>query len=365
MTLNEKILLLRKKAGLSQEDLANEVGVSRQTVYKWESGDAQPELAKIKWLAKYFNVSFDYLMDDEIESEERQVPEAREKIEIKERHVFLVGETIPYNHADIDNGHAENRKAHLGERADDYLFDSQSIAKETLEKIGATDIFFIQGNSSIAYFYDSNNKVCGFYYNGKVQLVCPIENIIGIQSGNDGGMTINTRTGIGSLGFGGGGLDSVFVGSMPSQNYIPPTTAWALFSYKDGKQIKELKLDFNVNNQHLLDTKLIKDVTDIHAIWDVMMRSLMENLKRLELKIVGAQREANSILTGKTKVEDIDKAKYKEINKEAEREYEEYKARIEEEAKSANLWGFVNKLIIAGLIVGGAILICVLLFGMI
>ena len=67
MKMSEKILLLRKKAGWSQEDLALELGVSRQSVYKWESEASLPEIDKIKAIAKLFNVSFDYLMDDEIE----------------------------------------------------------------------------------------------------------------------------------------------------------------------------------------------------------------------------------------------------------------------------------------------------------
>ncbi|MBQ3127375.1 MAG: helix-turn-helix transcriptional regulator, partial [Clostridia bacterium] len=47
MKLNEKITLCRRRAGLSQESLAELVGVSRQAVSKWECGDAVPEPAKI------------------------------------------------------------------------------------------------------------------------------------------------------------------------------------------------------------------------------------------------------------------------------------------------------------------------------
>ena len=67
MKLEEKILILRKKHGLSQEELAQRLGVTRQAVYKWESGNAFPEMDKIKALAKLFSVSFDYLLDDTVE----------------------------------------------------------------------------------------------------------------------------------------------------------------------------------------------------------------------------------------------------------------------------------------------------------
>ena len=48
MKLYEKITLYRKKNGLSQEELAEKIGVSRQAVSKWETGDALPEITKLK-----------------------------------------------------------------------------------------------------------------------------------------------------------------------------------------------------------------------------------------------------------------------------------------------------------------------------
>lgn len=65
MQLNDKILLLRKKKGWSQEQLADQVGVSRQSVSKWESGNAMPDLDKIVVLSRIFNVTTDYLLKDD------------------------------------------------------------------------------------------------------------------------------------------------------------------------------------------------------------------------------------------------------------------------------------------------------------
>ncbi len=67
MKFNEKLCILRRKKGWSQEDLANEVEVSRQSVYKWESGKNVPDIEKIKELAKIFNISLDELLIDERE----------------------------------------------------------------------------------------------------------------------------------------------------------------------------------------------------------------------------------------------------------------------------------------------------------
>ena len=64
MTLGEKITDLRKKRGLSQEDLAITLGVSRQAVSKWELGDATPDTDKIIALADYFDVTTDWLLRD-------------------------------------------------------------------------------------------------------------------------------------------------------------------------------------------------------------------------------------------------------------------------------------------------------------
>lgn len=64
MKLYEKITLYRKKNGLSQEELAEKIGVSRQAVSKWETGDALPEITKLKALADTFNVTVDFLLDE-------------------------------------------------------------------------------------------------------------------------------------------------------------------------------------------------------------------------------------------------------------------------------------------------------------
>ena len=69
MKLGEKILNYRKKLGLSQEELGDKVGVSRQTVSKWEIGQTIPELEKMILLAKEFETTIDELVKDENETE--------------------------------------------------------------------------------------------------------------------------------------------------------------------------------------------------------------------------------------------------------------------------------------------------------
>ena len=62
MDFSEKLLTLRKANNLTQEQLAEKLDVSRQSVSKWESGQATPELEKIVALSAVFDVSTDYLL---------------------------------------------------------------------------------------------------------------------------------------------------------------------------------------------------------------------------------------------------------------------------------------------------------------
>ena len=64
MTFAEKLLRLRRREGLSQEALADALGVSRQAVSRWEQGTALPDGAKLLPCAKYFGVSVDWLLDE-------------------------------------------------------------------------------------------------------------------------------------------------------------------------------------------------------------------------------------------------------------------------------------------------------------
>ncbi len=70
MILADKIILLRKKNGWSQEQLAEQMNISRQSVSKWESGASIPDIDKIIVLSKILGVSTDYLLKDEMEDVE-------------------------------------------------------------------------------------------------------------------------------------------------------------------------------------------------------------------------------------------------------------------------------------------------------
>ena len=73
MTLKDKIMYCRKKAGMSQEELGEKIGVSRQAISKWETGESTPEVGKLLLLAKTFGVTTDWLLseDEPIEEEKK------------------------------------------------------------------------------------------------------------------------------------------------------------------------------------------------------------------------------------------------------------------------------------------------------
>ena len=70
MNVSEKIRTLRKSKGMSQEELAGQVNISRQAVSRWENGTALPDADNIVQLSKLFGVTTDYLLMDSYESDE-------------------------------------------------------------------------------------------------------------------------------------------------------------------------------------------------------------------------------------------------------------------------------------------------------
>jgi len=84
---NEKLKELRKKKGLTQEDLASELNVSRQAITKWESGDGAPDIDNLRNIALFFHVSVDYLIDNKTE----QIVDLKNKFNLVEIFLFIFG----------------------------------------------------------------------------------------------------------------------------------------------------------------------------------------------------------------------------------------------------------------------------------
>lgn len=76
MNFNEKIIYLRKKNGMSQEDMAEKLGVSRQAVSRWEQGSAMPDATNILRISRIAGVTADWLLDSESAPGENMASEA-------------------------------------------------------------------------------------------------------------------------------------------------------------------------------------------------------------------------------------------------------------------------------------------------
>lgn len=70
MTIYDKLVQLRKRKGWSQEDLAEKLDVSRQAISRWENGTALPDAYNLLQLSHLYDVSTDYLLNDEYESDD-------------------------------------------------------------------------------------------------------------------------------------------------------------------------------------------------------------------------------------------------------------------------------------------------------
>lgn len=94
MILADKIMNLRKQNGWSQEQLAEQLGVSRQSVSKWESGMSIPDLEKILKMSSLFGVTTDYLLKDEMEqdspSDEKDEPAEKVRyVSLEEANTYM------------------------------------------------------------------------------------------------------------------------------------------------------------------------------------------------------------------------------------------------------------------------------------
>jgi transcriptional regulator with XRE-family HTH domain len=105
MILADKIIENRKKNGWSQEELADKLGVSRQSVSKWEGAQAVPDMKKIVLMSEIFGVSTDYLLRDDIDVAE------------------------PAESAPIDNGLEETVRSVSMEEASAFLTHNERAAK--------------------------------------------------------------------------------------------------------------------------------------------------------------------------------------------------------------------------------------------
>lgn len=96
MRMTEKLIALRKQKGITQNELAELLDVSRQAVSRWEAGSSVPGIDNLRVLSGLYGVSIDYLLDDSAEeptaspAEEQRQPDAQDGIKSWNRHICFV-----------------------------------------------------------------------------------------------------------------------------------------------------------------------------------------------------------------------------------------------------------------------------------
>lgn len=128
MTFSEKLVRLRKIRGLTQDELASAVGVSRQAVYKWECGQSYPEVSKLLEIKILFGISIDDLLDD---SYEIPLPEKKKrKRSTKARDVAPEAKSV---HAPVDMANIPVTIPDLSESRPVYSESEEPAAVEKTE----------------------------------------------------------------------------------------------------------------------------------------------------------------------------------------------------------------------------------------
>lgn len=104
MTFAEKFYSLRKEAGLSQEECAENIGVSRQAISRWEMGTATPDMQNLLAISKLFSVSTDYLIRDDIDNRSADTETSSSD--------YLIRDEIDDKKADTPKSSPEETAAH-------------------------------------------------------------------------------------------------------------------------------------------------------------------------------------------------------------------------------------------------------------
>ena len=122
MKFSEKIVRLRKTKGMTQEELALAVGVSRQAVYKWECGQSYPEVAKLLEIKLLFGISIDDLLDDNYEV---AAPEKKKRKRTVKVATELTAEPETVTEAEAIENEAEEAVTEAAEKEEAAVAESE------------------------------------------------------------------------------------------------------------------------------------------------------------------------------------------------------------------------------------------------
>ena len=355
MELCDKIAKLRKREGLSQEELAAKLEVSRQAVFKWESGETTPDLEKIKKLAKLFNVSFDILLDDDKEignANDVAVSHNKNEKEFKYRKTFDSG--IKLNTLDLSNiehGYANGKK-----KIEGHSFSlTSSRHKELIDKKGYTKTIKIQHDVCVDFFIDDNNKTFGFFYDGAPQFLCPFENFASFSMTGSGPSTTYTKAPVVGVGF--GANPSIGVGSMPlSQTRSPLRYDCSISYFDENGLLKIYKIGFSCSRSYIVYDGTVKSQEDL-IIWENMLsQNTNKNLAEVSTYLNGIKDAGLRIKSGEVSVSPIQTLSLSTEVKTGQDKKQSVKnnfsAKVEAANKRKKKWWLIAIIIVVAIVAG-------------
>lgn len=307
MKFYEKLTKLRKEKNLSQEELADMLDISRQSIYKWETGTNMPDKTNLEKLTKIFNVSFSYLLDDENEDKNvtpTEVTPSKRKRTF--RNVFISNhpshkekivalDFIP----DAEHGYAPNQKQKV-DNSDEIFSSNKSKVEKKLRERGYTNLIQIQHNLLCYYFEDQANKSFGLFFDGAEQFVCPFENFIDASIKNSAPQQKNHDV------FSGVNLGGFLVGARTNEQGLEyPATYYLSILYFDENGVnKEYKIRFAKYNEYLFVD--IKKENDINVMMDSISMGISSNLKNVTTRLKGIKAQAELIIDNEIEVNELD-----------------------------------------------------------
>ena len=358
MKFCDKIEQLRKRKGLSQEELANELEVSRQSVFKWESGENTPDLDKIKKIAKLFNISLDTLLDDEVDLEDNNNIATQTKVKenkqtIVFRKTFDSGKKLNASEqANFEHGYPNGKKKMLAYSYEEATKEhTLSIAKKKYSKI-----IRIQHDILVDFFIDEINKTFGFFYDGAPQFLCPFENLLSFNITNSGQFIGHTSAPV--VGVGIGKNPSFGVGSMPlNQTRMPSRYQVSISYFTESQFIKNYTISFSCNRMYITYDGTANDVDELYLWENSLSRLTNDKLSEMAACLGGIKEVGSRIKDGFIKVPPInfDEAK-KEVESGQQKKqiilnnYQDETTVYEKKKKKAWL---IALIVVATLVVGG------------
>ncbi len=341
MKFYEKLILLRKQKGVSQEELADFLDVSRQAVYKWESGTNMPDISKLEKMTEYFNVSFNYLLDETMEEQDSKSKQTAGKVDFRSVYVSE-NELDCMVQSNYEHGYAKDTNRRIKNSESIFAAKYGAMHNAVKEK-GYTNLVPLQDDICLCYFENPQEKTFGFYFDGAEQFVCPFENYIDAQVTCDNHASETKRKPIIGV-----GLGTITVGAMAQTEAQRPMFYYLTVLYfdKDGNSC-EYKLSLGcLRGYTVWESNHYKEM--IAYTSEITERRTAEVLAKLK----GVKAQGEFLQNNDVGLQEVDTDAYQEANAKATAQTKEAMQKLTDENQAIKKRKKKGNLIFLGVVAG-------------